>query len=89
MPAANGRAAEIVSGVNAGCPVISSSTEVPAANSSKMSSTVMRVPSITGFPIITFGSETISGARMDDSFRGANRWRKLNVGGRSATTLEP
>jgi hypothetical protein len=32
-----------------------------------MSSTVMRVPATTGLPIITFGSETISGAGMDDS----------------------
>ena len=33
-----------------------------------MSSTVMRVPATTVLPIITFGSETISGAGVDASF---------------------
>ena len=34
------------------------STVSPAANFSRINSTVMRVPAITGLPIITPGSET-------------------------------
>src|SRR6266542_1807969 len=46
--------------VNRGCAARSCSTVSPAANFSRMSSTVIRVPVMTGLPIIIEGSAWIS-----------------------------
>ena len=57
--AANASAARIASSLSRGCASRICSTVSPAANFSRINSTVMRVPAITGLPIITSGLETI------------------------------
>jgi len=57
--AANAIAARMLSPVRRGCSDRICSALSPAASLSRMSSTVMRVPATTGFPIMTLGSDVI------------------------------